>query len=98
MSERELWCAVLDRVYSDATTSLRYVAGLAPKTKWSNATATQRDIRRARVWLTRDSFDLRFVCGVAGFDHERVRKRAETLAKRGWRPVEIPLAGAMTGT
>jgi len=65
--ERQLWCAVIDRAFQDAT---RRGIGWAPLTK-----EQLREREEARHWFTGNSGHFRHACESAGIDPDLLRKR-----------------------
>lgn len=65
--ERQLWCAVIDRAFQDAT---RHPVGWAVLTK-----EQLREREEARHWFAGNSGHYRHACESAGIDADLLRKR-----------------------
>ncbi|MGY4332789.1 hypothetical protein ACVWWG_007206 [Bradyrhizobium sp. LB7.2] len=68
MSEKQLWCAVIQQALIDATEPLSI-----------NREAVRLDQLRSRDWLTKPNKDFNIVCALAGLEHMRVRTYATKL-------------------
>lgn len=68
MSEKQLWCAVIQQALLDATEPL------STKFKWR-----RNEQRSARDWLTKPNKDFNVVCALAGLEPMRVRTYATKL-------------------
>lgn len=69
-SERQLWCAVIDRALQDAIGEVGAVSGSAGR---------RRATEDARGWILHDSVDFRVACDAAGYDPDVLRTRLSAI-------------------
>ena len=77
MSERDLWCAVLENAINEAR-------GARIPGDTEGTSALHR--RQAHDWITKPNRDFTLVCHLAGFDPEAVRERAVKLLAEPYVP------------
>ncbi|SFH83473.1 hypothetical protein [Bradyrhizobium sp. cf659] len=71
MSEKQLWCAVIQQAVIDATEPL------STKFKWRRI-----EQLNARDWLTKPNKDFTVVCNLAGLEPMRLRSYAADLVAK----------------
>ena len=81
---KNLWIGVLHQIIADAFFPVKMTRSTVTGTKRS--IITRENIFSAREWLLEDSKDFREVCAMAGFEPDKIRRRALVWDKTGWPP------------
>lgn len=74
MAEKDMWCAVIQQAFKDATL----------KRFEHDTQERDRERQHARSWLLGDSKSFRSVCDMAGIEPQVMTAKARELAATGW--------------